>query len=415
MNIYLFAVIFILIAWYLLDLIVSLLNIRSLDSKLPEEFKNVYQVDEYARSQEYTRVTTRFSLMHGTFSLFVTIAFILLGGFNLIDLWARSFGFSIIITGLIFTGILVVLVFLTQLPFSIYSTFVIEEKYGLNRTTVTTFVLDMLKGAMLAIVLGAPLLAMVFWFFESAGALAWFYCWLLIAVFSFIMQFISPVLIMPLFNKFTPLEDGELKNGINKYAHKQNFALQGIYTMDGSKRSGRLNAFFTGFGRFRRIVFFDTLVDKLSPKEIVAVLAHEMGHFKKKHIRKMMAASLIQSALSLYILSWFIKNPGLAAAFGLEEPTVYAGIVFFGFIYTPISTLFSVVANMFSRKYEYEADRFAVHTSNLGAELVSGLKKLCQANLANLTPHAIEVFLHHSHPPILARIRNIEALCNESK
>jgi len=410
MNTYLFAVLFILVFWYLLDLIISSLTIRSLDPELPAEFKDVYDGNEYARSQEYTRVTTRFSMIQGTVSLVFTIAFILLGGFNLIDLWARGFGFSTIITGLIFTGILILLVSLLQLPFSIYSTFVIEEKYGLNRTTLKTFIMDMVKGAALAIVLGGPLLAMIFWFFESTGNLAWFYCWLLVVVFSFIMQVVAPVLIMPLFNKFTPLEDGDLKHNITEYAQKQNFGLQGIYTMDGSKRSGRLNAFFTGFGRFRRIVFFDTLVDKLAPKEIVAVLAHEMGHFKKKHISKMMASSLVQTGLSLYILSWFITNPDLAAAFGLAEPTVYAGMVFFGFLYTPISTLFSVIANMFSRKYEYEADQFAVNTSNLGEEFVSGLKKLCQANLANLTPHKFEVFLHHSHPPILARIRSIKAL-----
>jgi STE24 endopeptidase len=413
MNSYLFAVIFILVFWYLLDLAVSLLTIRSLAPELPKEFKDVYDSGEYARSQEYTKVTTRFAMVQGTVSLSVTIGFILLGGFNLIDLWARGFGFSVIITGLIFTGILILLLFLSQLPFAIYSTFVIEEKYGLNRTTVRTFIMDMVKGAALAIVLGGPLLAMIFWFFESAGNLAWFYCWLLVAAFSFIMQFVSPVLIMPLFNKFTPLEDGELKNEILRYTQKQNFALKGIYTMDGSKRSGRLNAFFTGFGRFRRIVFFDTLVDKLRPKEIVAVLAHEMGHFRKKHIMKMMAASLIQTGLSLYILSWFIKNPELAAAFGLKEPTVYAGMVFFGFLYTPIATLFSVVGNMFSRKYEYEADQFAVNTSNLGEELTIGLKKLCQSNLANLTPHKLEVFLHHSHPSVLARIERIRYLCNE--
>lgn len=415
MNIYLFAIIFILVAWYLLDLTVSLLTFRCLDPELPEEFKDVYDGSEYARSQEYTRVTTRFSLIQGTVSLIFTIGFILLGGFNLIDLWARGFAFSSIITGLIFTGILILLVFLSQLPFSIYSTFVIEEKYGLNRTTVKTFIVDIIKSGILVIVLGGPLLAMILWFFESAGSLAWLYCWLLVAAFSFIMQFVSPVLIMPLFNKFTPLEEGKLKRDITEYAQKQDFALQGIYTMDGSKRSGRLNAFFTGFGRFRRIVFFDTLIDKLSSKEIVAVLAHEMGHFKKKHIMKMMAASLVQTGLSLYILSWFIKNPDLAAAFSLKEPTVYAGLVFFGFLYTPIATLFSMLTNMFSRKYEYEADRFAVHTSNLGEELVGGLKKLCQANFANLTPHRLEVLLHHSHPPILARIRNIKHLCDGKK
>ena len=339
----------------------------------------------------------------------LTIAFILLGGFNLLDLWARSFGFSSIPTGLLFTGLLLLLSGLVHLPFSVYSTFVIENRFGLNRTTVKTFVFDILKTIVLVVLLGGPILALILWFFEQGGGLAWLYCWLLVVGFTIIMQFLAPVVIMPLFNRFTPLADGELKKAVTEYAHRQNFALQGIYTMDGSKRSNRLNAFFTGFGRFRRIVFFDTLMEKLTVDELVVILAHEMGHFKKKHILKMMVATILQTGLMFFILSLFIQNPGLFAAFGMEHISIYAGLVFFGFLYAPISTLLSVVGNVFSRKYEYQADRYAVGTTGKGPDLITGLKKLCRANLSNLTPHPLQVFLQYSHPPVLRRIEAIRA------
>ena len=215
---------------------------------------------------------------------------------------------------------------------------------------------------------------------------------------------------MPLFNKFSPLEDGELKQRITDYARDQHFAIQGIYTMDGSKRSTRLNAFFTGFGHFRRIVFFDTLVNTLQPTEIVAVLAHEMGHFKKKHIFKMMGASILQMGVMLYIMSLFLGNEQLFAAFGMEHVSVYAGLVFFGFLYTPISTLLAICFNYFSRRHEYEADAWAVATTGLAEELISALKKLSIHNLANLTPHPLNVAIHYSHPPVLQRIRAIRQL-----
>ncbi|HEB69251.1 MAG TPA: M48 family peptidase [Desulfobulbus sp.] len=409
MNPYLIFILCVLVFGYLLDLAISLLTLRSLQPVLPEEFSGIYDAGEYARSQEYTRVNLRFSLVQDTIMLPLTIAFILLGGFNLLDLWARSFGFSSIPTGLLFTGLLLLLSGLVHLPFSVYSTFVIENRFGLNRTTVKTFVFDILKTIVLVVLLGGPILALILWFFEQGGGLAWLYCWLLVVGFTIIMQFLAPVVIMPLFNRFTPLADGELKKAVTEYAHRQNFALQGIYTMDGSKRSNRLNAFFTGFGRFRRIVFFDTLMEKLTVDELVVILAHEMGHFKKKHILKMMVATILQTGLMFFILSLFIQNPGLFAAFGMEHISIYAGLVFFGFLYAPISTLLSVVGNVFSRKYEYQADRYAVGTTGKGPDLITGLKKLCRANLSNLTPHPLQVFLQYSHPPVLRRIEAIRA------
>jgi STE24 endopeptidase len=263
MNPYLTFILTVLILGYLLNLVVAILELRSLDPELPPEFSDIYNREKYHQSQLYTRVSTRFSQVHDTIILVITITFILAGGFNQVDVMARSFGMSPIPTGLLFTGILALLSTIIGLPFSLYSTFVIEERFGFNKTTLKIFLLDLVKSVILALCIGGPLLAAVLWFFQAAGNPAWFYCWMAVTVFILILQFLAPVLIMPLFNKFTPLEDGELKKRITDYAQVQQFAIKGIYTMDGSKRSTRLNAFFTGFGRFRRIVFFDTLVDHL--------------------------------------------------------------------------------------------------------------------------------------------------------
>ncbi|MCI5219546.1 MAG: M48 family peptidase [Candidatus Electrothrix sp. LOE2] len=411
MNPYLIFILTVLVVGYLLELAVSFLEIRSLQPELPAEFKDVYDEEKYRTSQEYTRVNTAFSLIQETITLLLTLVFILAGGFNAVDLLARSIGSGSISTGLLFTGLLILLSFLIGLPFSIYSTFVIEERFGFNKTTAKTFVLDLLKGMVLAAVIGGPLLAAVLWFFEITGSMAWIYCWLAVTLFTFILQFLAPVLIMPLFNKFTPLEDGELKEGITEYAAQQDFALQGIYTMDGSKRSTRLNAFFTGFGRFRRIVFFDTLVEKLLPHEIIAVLAHEMGHFKQKHILKMMGISVLQTGVMFFILSLFLGNKQLFAAFGMEHVSVYAGLIFFGFLYAPVSMLLSILLHIYSRKNEYEADAWAVNTTaDQGEGLMNGLKKLSVHNLSNLTPHPLNVFINYSHPPVLQRIQAIRRL-----
>jgi STE24 endopeptidase len=414
MNPYLIFILAVLLTGYLLNLLVSILEVRSLQPELPAEFADVYDRDKYSKSQQYTRTTTRFSTLQDSFMTSVTVIFILVGGFNQIDLLARGFGFGAIGTGLLFTGGLMLLSFLVGLPFSIYSTFVIEERFGFNKTTARTFVLDILKGILLSAAIGGPLLAAVLWFFQAAGNMAWLYCWLAVTGFTLVLQFLAPVLIMPLFNRFTPLEDGELKQSITDYAREQNFAMKGIYTMDGSKRSTRLNAFFTGFGRFRRIVFFDTLVDKLKPGEIVAVLAHEMGHFKHKHIFKMMAASILQTGVMFFILSLFLGNEQLFAAFGMDHVSIYAGLVFFGFLYAPVSTLLSIFFNFYSRKNEYEADNWAVTSTGQTGALISGLKKLSVHNLANLTPHPFNVVINYSHPPILQRIAAIKQLAAEN-
>ena len=410
MNSWLIFLLIVIIGSYLLELLISLLNLKALDPKLPAEFTDTFDAKEYAKSQVYTRTKSHLSLVSSSISTIVTLLFLLLGGFNLVDTVARSFEFNSILTGLIFASILTLLGFFLHLPFSLYSTFGIEERFGFNNTTVSTYILDTLKSALLMVILGAPLLALILWFFESTGSVAWLYCWIGVVLFSILMQFLAPVLIMPLFNKFTPLDDGPLKETITDYAQRENFKIQGIFTMDGSKRSSKVNAFFTGFGRFRKIVFYDTLMEKLNTSEIVAVLAHEMGHFKKKHIIKMIVMSVFQTGIMFFFLSLVMKNQGLFNAFQMDHVSVYASLVFFGYLFSPVNMLVSIVFNFISRKHEYEADAYAVASTCTKHSLISGLKKLSQANLVNLTPHPAAVFLEYTHPPILERIEAIRNL-----
>ena len=404
LNFYLVCILAILLLGALLELIAGLLELRSLHPELPAEFTGVYDRDRYARAQEYTRATTRLALVRRTVGLALTLAFLLLGGFNLVDALARGLGLTPVPTGLVFTGLLALLSGAVQLPFSVYATFGIEERFGLNTTTPLTFLLDTLKGMLLAVVLGGPLLAGVFLLFEAGGPSAWILCWLAVSAFLLVVQFLAPVVLLPLFNRFTPLAEDELRTAITRYAANERFAVGGIFTMDGSRRSTRANAFFTGFGRFRRIVFFDTLLERLTTAEIVAVLAHEIGHWRLKHISVMVGLSVLQTGLLFFLLSRFLDNPGLFAAFGMEHLSVYGSVVFFGFLYTPIATLLAVGVNGLSRRHEYQADRFAVHTGADAESLISGLKKLSVSNLANLTPHPVNVRLSHSHPPVLERI-----------
>lgn len=410
MNTWLLVILLIILTGYLLSCTVSLLNLKALSPILPEDFKGVYNSEEYARSQDYTRAKTRLSLVSSTVGTAVTMLFLLLGGFNCTDLIARSFAFGPIATGVCFSGILVLLAYLLGLPFSLYSTFVIEERFGFNKTTPRIFIVDTLKAALLAIFLGGPLLALILWFFENAGTFAWIYCWIGVVFFSVILQFLAPILIFPLFNTFYPLEEGLLKDQILAYAKQENFRIQGIYTMDGSKRSTKLNAFFAGFGRFRKIVFYDTLMEKLNNEEIIAVLAHEMGHFKLNHIIKILAGSILQTGIMFYLLSLILNSRPLFDAFSMEYVSVYASLVFFCFLYSPVNIVVSVIFNFLSRKHEFEADAYAVRSTGEKENLISGLKKLSQANLTNLTPHPLAVFLEYTHPPVLLRIQAIRSI-----
>ncbi len=404
MNIYLVFVLFLLAANWLLDLVVERLNLKHVSTEIPEEFKDVYDAKEYARSQRYLRDNTYFGLIQSTVMLPLTVAFILLGGFRWIYQIAITASDHMILQGLIFVGVLMLISNLVGLPFSLYDTFVIEERYGFNRTTARTFVLDMLKGLMLAVVLGAPVFAMILWIFDTIPY-AWFWAWAAVAIVQLTLTFIAPLVILPIFNKFTPLEEGELRDRLYDYATVQQYNLSGIYKIDGSRRSTKSNAYFTGFGKTKRIALFDTLIDKLTIGELVCVLAHEVGHCKRGHIKKRIALSLATSLLMFFLLAQLIRQPGLFEAFGIENTPLYAGFVFFGFIYIPVSILFGIAGNIVSRKHEYEADAFAAQTTGRENDMIGALKKLSLDNLSNLTPHPLKVFLEYSHPPVLERIR----------
>ncbi len=409
MNLYAAVILVTLAAEYVLGLVANLLNLKALDSELPAEFADVYDADSYRKSQDYTRVATRFGFVTVTFDLLILLVFWFAGGFRHLDLWLRDFELGSLWTGLLFIGILGLAKGILSLPFGVYSTFVIEERFGFNRTTPKTFILDQVKGLALAIVIVGPILALVLSFFERLGPGAWIYCWLALSAFTLVLQLIFPVWILPLFLKFTPLEEGELRDLLSDYARSVGFALQGIFVIDGSRRSSRTNAFFTGFGRAKRIALFDTLIEKHTKPEILAVLAHEVGHYKKKHVVKGLVLSIVNSGVVFYLLSIFLSHQGLFDAFFIDQPSIYAGLVFFGLLYAPVELLLSIFLNHWMRRHEFEADRYAVDTLDQPEAMASALKKLSADNLSNLTPHPFYVRLNYSHPPVLERVAAIRA------
>jgi STE24 endopeptidase len=395
---------------FILNLFADFLNLKMLKGEVPEPFKDTYDKARYRESQEYLRVNTRFGWAASGFNLLVMLTFWFGKGFPLVDEWIRSFNRGPVVTGLLYIGFLLLIYTVLSQPFAIYSTFVIEERFGFNKTSVKTYVLDLLKGMALSILLGGPLLAGTLAFFEYAGQAAWFYCWLVIIAYMIVIQFIAPTWIMPIFNKFKPLEEGELKTAILSYAQSIKFPLKSVFVMDGSKRSSKSNAFFTGFGRNKRIVLFDTLIAQHSVAELVAVLAHEMGHYQKKHILQGMLISMLQTGFMLYLLSFFISYQGLFDAFYMHHTSVYAGLIFFGMLYSPVDFFIGLATQKLSRKNEFQADRFSIETTHNTNAMINALKKLSVHNLSNLLPHPFYVFLNYSHPPVLQRIEAIQQI-----
>ena len=408
MNLFAIIILTALILDFILELVGNLLNLKALKLKPPPALEGVYNTEDYQKSQQYIRANTLFGLFVIGFRLFLIFAFWFSGGFDWLDQVVRSWGLNPIANGMLYIGILFFSYYLLALPFSIYSTFVIEERFGFNRTTPKTFFLDRIKGLLLALVLGLPLLAGILALFHYAGSYAWLYCWAAVILFSIGMQYLAPTLIMPLFNKFTLMEAGELKEVILRYTRSVNFPIDNVFVMDGSKRSSKSNAFFTGFGRNKRIALFDTLIAQHTIPEIVAILAHEIGHYKQKHILKGTIIGILHTGLVFFLLSIFLSSPGLYHAFYVAQESIYTGLIFFSLLYTPIELAISVLIQMFSRKNEYQADRFAAETINEPHSLINALKKLSSANLSNLTPHPFYVFLNYSHPPLLSRIKAIE-------
>jgi len=399
-----------LIADFIISTIAEILNLKVLRETLPEAFRGVYDEEKYQKSQEYLKTNTRFGWIQSVASLLVILAIWFGRGFPILDNWIGSLDFGPLISGLFYIGVLVFVKSTISLPFSIYATFVIEKRFGFNTTTWPTFIKDIFKSVILSLLIGTPIVAVVLAFFEFAGSNAWWLCWLAVSIVMLGLQYIVPTWIMPLFNKFEPLEENTLKDAIMSYAASINFPLKHIMIMDGSKRSKKSNAFFTGFGRNKRVVLFDTLVEQHNISELLAILAHEMGHYKKRHIIYMTVAGIIQAGFTFYLLSLFISYQGLFEAFYMKTPSVYAGLIFFGMLYAPIDFFTGLLIQLFSRRNEYAADAFAVTTTRDKKNLIEALKKLSVNNLSNLLPHPLFVLLNYSHPPILERIQAIEAV-----
>ena len=410
MNVYAWIVLVALLGEFILSVVTSVLNVRAMSPAVPDAFRAAYDDDAYARSQAYTRVRSWLGLCQGTASLVALLLFWRLGGFGWLDDSCRAFGLGPVPTGLMFVATLLLGSMALGLPFRLYGTFVIEERFGFNRTTWRTFCLDLVKGLALGAVLGGALLALLLWLFESAGPVAWIGCWAVTTAFALAAQFLAPTWIMPLFNTFSPLDKPELKAALEDYAQSTHFPLDDIFVVDGSRRSAKANAFFTGFGSRKRIGLFDTLIERHTTPELVAVVAHEVGHYQRGHMLKSLALGVVHTGALFWLLAQFLEQPGLFAAFAVAEPSVYAGMVFFGLLFTPIDLVLSVVINLVSRKHEFEADAFAAETTGGVEPMVSALTKLSTDSLSNLTPHPLEVFLHHSHPPVLRRIAALRAL-----
>ncbi|MGZ3737963.1 MAG: M48 family metallopeptidase [Bdellovibrionota bacterium] len=387
---------------------VNFANLRyALKSGVPPEFTGLVDEKKFRDAQDYLAAQTRFGLVSRAFSTVTGVAFLLLGGFAWLDRLSGRFAGGPIAHALLYILFLGVLDQIVEIPFSWYNTFVLEQRFGFNRSTVKTFVTDLLKGWILGIVLGGAIGAGVIWFFVSGGDRAWLWAWFAFTSFSLLLTFFAPVVLMPLFNKFEPLPDGELKSAIEAFAARVNFKLQGIFTMDGSKRSSKANAFFTGFGRFRRIVLFDTLVKRQTVPELVAVLAHEVGHFKRKHIPQQILLSLASSFLIFWLFSVIQRSPWMSLQLGFDSSSVESAFTVAFWLYAPFSLLSSFFTHALSRKFEFEADAYARETTQNPVALVSALKKLSIDSLSNLNPHPWKVTLDYSHPPVTQRVREL--------
>lgn len=396
----------IIIIDFVFDKFLDALNAKHFNDPVPASLQDVYDEEEYQKSQRYKKTRYKFGLVFSTFSLVVLLTFFLLDGFEFVDNLARSVSGNPIIIGLIFFGIIMIASDILSLPFSYYSTFVIEEEFGFNKTTKKTFFIDKLKSWGMMIIVGGGVLALIIWFYQFAGDDFWWYAWILVAVFSIFLNMFYARLIVPLFNKQTPLQEGSLRDKIETYAKKEGFTLEKIFVIDGSKRSTKANAYFSGFGSEKRVTLYDTLINDLEEDEIVAVLAHEVGHYKKNHIIINLLLSILLTGFTLWLLSLFVGNPLLSEALGVEKPGFHIGLIAFGILYSPISEVTGIIMNYLSRKFEYQADNFAKHTFS-AEPLITGLKKLSKNSLSNLTPHPAYVFVHYSHPPLYKRFRNL--------
>ena len=388
------------------DSILDYLNSKYFDNEIPNIISDIYDKEKYLKSQEYKKTQYKFNRISSIYSLLILLLFFYFDGFLILDNYCRSLFDSELIISLSFFGIIYFGNDLLSIPFSIYHTFIIEEKFGFNKTTKKTYIIDKLKSWLLTILLGGGILSFIIFQFESIGQNFWIVAWIFISVLTLLINGLYAQIIVPLFNKQTKLEDGELKSEIEKYSKKVGFNLSNIFVIDGSKRSTKANAYFSGFGKQKRVTLYDTLINKLTKNQIVAVIAHEIGHYKKNHIIFNLLFSIIQSGIMLYILSLLIYMPIFSEALNIENHSFHIALITFSILYTPISEISSLIFNLFSRKFEYEADEYADKTFD-GKYLIEALKVLTKDSLSNLTPHPKYVWWHYSHPTLLERINQL--------
>lgn len=397
----------VLVFGFLVRKILGFLNVKNPVPAVPETLLQYLSTSKLEESKAYQRENFKFKFLAGTFSFFLTFFFIAFGWFGAIDSWVSGFGFAPLVKSLVFFGLIFIGSDILSLPFDYYGTFVIEEKYGFNKTSVKTFFADKVKGYVLSIIVGGGLLMVFLWLIHQMGNHFWWQFWIVSAVFMVLVNLFYTAWILPLFNKLTPLEDGELKHKILHYARSVDFPLDNIFVIDGSKRSSKANAFFSGFGKRKKVVLYDTLLEQHPPDELVAVLAHEVGHYKKKHIIRGMSLSVLQVGLMLFLLSQFIFSERMSLALGGQAWSAELNIIGFTMLFTPISMVLGMGMNWLSRKNEFEADEFAKSTFS-GEPLAEALKTLSVKTLSTINPHPWYVFVNYSHPPLLERLARLE-------
>lgn len=400
-----FIIIFaIVIAGFFFEQILGYLNASWFNKPVPELLNDVYDNKKYRKQQDYKLENYRFGIISSLFGFILIILMLLFDGFAFVDSIAGDITNHYILKSLVFFAILMLGSDILSTPFDLYDTFVIEEKYGFNKTKVKTYILDKLKGWLLSGIIGGGLLSLIIYLYHLDPLWFWFYAWCVVVAFSVFMNMFYSVLIVPLFNKQKPLEEGELKDAIMQFGKQAGFNISKIFVIDGSKRSTKANAYFSGLGPKKRIVLYDTLIEEMTTDEIVAVLAHEIGHYKHRHIYKSIAASVVQTGVTLYIFGLLAGNELLSQALGANEASFHIALIAFGIIYSPLSSVVGIISSVLSRKGEYQADAFAAKYK-YGKQLISALKKLSSHNMGNLTPHPVVVYLTYSHPPVLNRVR----------
>jgi len=402
-----YIIIVFIVVEFVIEKVLSYLNVTYFKEKIPEELQDVFDEKEYQKSKAYQLENYRFGLVTSSISFILILLLLFFDVFAILDQFVKNLTDNNLLQSLFFFGILLLVSTLFSIPFSYYDTFVIEEKYGFNRSTKKLFFIDQLKSLLLTIVLGGFVITALVWFYQLFGKNFWVYAWLVIAAFIIFINMFYTSLIVPLFNKLKVLDEGDLRQKLESLAQKTNYDLQQIFVIDGSKRSNKANAYFTGFGSKKKVVLYDTLINDLTPDEISAVLAHEIGHYKHKHIIINMILSLLSIGIFLYFLSWLIDSKLLAKVLGVNEPSFHIGLLAFALLFTPVSFLIGLLTNYISRKFEYQADNFAKKYTN-SKFLISALKKLTKNNLSNLIPHPWYVFVHYSHPTLLQRIKNLK-------